>query len=336
MSNLLIIDLEGTQLSDIEQRILSHPEVGAVILFTWNFQDKDQLKQLTASIREIRANIFIAVDQEGGFIQRFQRHGFSPAPAAKVFGEAYDLHPETGIGLAKHYGKQISEELLECGVDLNFAPILDLHDHNSTIIGQLGRAFHATPKVVNALGTAFIDGMHEAGMPSVGKHFPGHGRCEADSHIAYPVNSDSATQLRQRDLKPFGDLIKSNKLDAVMAAHVLYPAVDSENPAGYSTRWLKAILRDELGFEGLVMSDCLSMKGADIGDMPTRAKRAVEAGCDMLILCKETREALLTFLNQTTFKQSPESAQRIETFKRAMRRFKDLNFVVEQKSLSIK
>src|SRR3990167_5105488 len=331
MSNLFIIDLEGTQMSAIEEQILNHPQVGAVILFTRNFQDKEQLKQLTASIHDIRSDIFIAVDQEGGVIQRFQRHGFFPAPALKVFGDAYDLNPATGIALAKQYAQKICEELLECGIDLNFAPVLDLQDERSTIIGQLGRAFHADPTVVGILSDAFIEGMHEAGMPSVGKHFPGHGRCEGDSHIAYPVNHDSVTQLRQLDVKPFCDLIENHRLDAVMAAHVLYPAVDSENPAGYSTIWLKNILRGELDFEGLVMSDCLSMKGADIGDMPTRAKRSVEAGCDMLILCNEKREALLNFLNTNTFKQSPASEQRIEAFKQAMPRLSESASVAENR-----
>src|SRR3990167_2085045 len=164
MSNLFIIDLEGTEIAAIEAQILNHSQVGAVILFTRNFQDKDQLKQLTAAIHEIRPDIFIAVDHEGGVIQRFQRHGFSPLPAQKVLGDAYDLNPETGIRLAKQYSKKMAEELLECGVDLSFAPVLDLHDDSSTIIGQLGRAFHADPAVVAILSEAFIDGMHEAGM----------------------------------------------------------------------------------------------------------------------------------------------------------------------------
>lgn len=330
MPNLFIIDLEGTQITEIEQQILKHPEVGAVVLFTKNFEDKKQLKQLTASIRQVRDDIFIAVDHEGGEVQRFHRHDFFPAPAAQVYGDTYDLDPATGIQLAKRYGKKISRELFLCGVDLNFAPVLDLHDDKSAIIGQLARAFHADPHVVAILSEAFIEGMHEEGMPSVGKHFPGHGRCEGDSHIAYPVNCDSVLKLRRLDVKPFCDLIEKHRLDAVMAAHVLYPAVDSENPAGYSKRWLKDILRDELGFEGLVMSDCLSMKGADIGDMPTRAQRSVEAGCDMLILCNEKREELLAFLNAHHFKQSLASKQRIELFKQSMRRFNSV--VSEQRA----
>ena len=181
-----------------------------MILFTRNFEDKKQLKRLTDSIRTIRPDIFIAVDHEGGEVQRFHRQGFFPAPAIKVFGEAYDLNRETGRNLASRFGKKISRELLECGIDLNFAPILDLHDDKSTIIGQLGRAFHADPAVVVELSDAFIEGMHEVGMPSVGKHFPGHGRCEGDSHVEFPVNSDSVTKLFQFDLKPFRDLIEKN------------------------------------------------------------------------------------------------------------------------------
>lgn len=326
MSNLLMIDLLGTTVSALEKELLQHTEVGAVVLFSKNFENKDQLKRLTHAILNIREDLFIAVDQEGGAIQRFQRHQFLTAPAVKTYGDVYDLSPDAGIALAKQYAEHISRDLLECGVDLNFAPVLDLHDEHSTIIGQLQRAFHADPEVLSILAESFIDGMHRQGMPSVGKHFPGHGRCVADSHLSTTVNNDTKEQLWALDLKPFIELIAKNKLDAVMAAHVIYPAVDPDFAAGFSSIWLQDILRKQLGYHGLVISDCLSMKGADIGDLATRAKHAVAAGCDMLILCNEPREALLSFLNQHDFAHSVASQQRIEQFKQLMKRFKVLAF----------
>ena len=321
MPNLFMIDIVGKQLTAIEEEILRHPQVGGVILFTPNYSDKAQIKQLTNAIRQIRDDLIIAVDHEGGEVQRFHRGGVACAPAAQVYGEAYDLDPVAGIKLTKDWSKKIAADLHDCGVNLNFVPVLDLHDDGSTIIGQLGRAFHSEPELVTILAGAFIDEMKEAKMPSIGKHFPGHGRClgaNSDSHLSLPVNDASLEQLMSLDIKPFSDLIKAGKLDAVMAAHVLYPKVDPVNPAGYSKRWLKDILRDNLGFEGLVMSDCLSMKGADIGDMRVRAQRSLEAGCDMLILCQQERSFLLDFLKNNHFDQCPESIRRIQLFKEKM------------------
>ena len=277
MPNLLMIDLEGTAITPIEQDILSHSQVGAVILFERNFESKTQLKALTDSIRQIRSDIFIAVDQEGGAIQRFRREGFCAAPAAMTYGLAYDHHAETGIYLAKTYGQRIAEELIDC--------------------------------------------MHQAGMPAVGKHFPGHGRCVADSHLTLPTHAVSRDDLEAWDLQPFNQLIQQKKLDAVMAAHVVYPALDPNYPAGYSKYCLNTLLRDALHFDGLVISDCLSMKGADIGDLPTRAHQAVEAGCELLILCNEPRLSLLNFLKEQHFDQTLDSARHFAQFKAGMRRF---------------
>jgi beta-N-acetylhexosaminidase len=324
MPNLFMVDLKSTQLSAIEAEIIKHPAVGGIILFTQNFINKDQLKQLTATIRGIRPDIFIAVDHEGGAVQRFQKHGFFPAPALTHYGEVYSDNAEAGLTMIARNSARIAAELQECGVDLNFAPVLDLHHPDSTIIGQLGRAFHSNPQVVTQLAKAFIDVMHKADMPSVAKHFPGHGRClgsDSDSHTALPVNAAPLETLLELDIKPFSELIKANKVDAIMAAHVLYPAVDAVNPAGYSKQWLQTILREQLGFKGLVMSDCLSMKGADIGDMPTRVQRSLDAGCDMLILCQQDRQVLLDLLNTHNFAQSPDSIDRIAAFKHSMHRF---------------
>jgi beta-N-acetylhexosaminidase len=291
MSSQFMVDIAGTELSKIEQQILQHPNVGAVILFTRNFANALQLKYLVSKIKELNPNLFIAIDQEGGNVQRFQRQGFSSIPAAHVYGEAYDLHPETGIQLAQLYGKKMAQELLAYGIDLSIAPVLDIHDISPVIAG-LDRAFHRDPDAVTALASAFIEGMNSAGMPAVGKHFPGHGSVPTDSHISMPISPASLDELKAHELKPFIELINKGKLNAVMPAHITYTAVDNKKPAGFSTTWLNDILRNELGFTGLVLSDCLSMKGADIGNLKTRAEEALQAGCDMLIVCNQPQELL--------------------------------------------
>lgn len=319
-SSLFMIDLEGTELSDMERNLIKHPHVGAVILFTQNFANPQQLKQLTAEIRAIKSTVFIATDHEGGYVQRFLRQGFHALPAARVYGDVYDLNPEVGMALAKQYGTIMAKDLLACGIDLSLAPVLDLQD-NSPIIAYLDRAFHQDPKVITFLANAFIEGMNATGMPAVGKHFPGHGRVNSDSHISMPLSSASLEELMATDLKPFIDLIKKERLAAVMPAHVTYKAIDPRKPAGFSTTWLQNILREELGFKGLILSDCLSMTGADIGNLMTRAEEALNAGCDMLIVSHQSREALLELVHKIPFCQSDESAARISHFKNQMHRF---------------
>ncbi|KTC91952.1 beta-N-acetylhexosaminidase [Legionella cincinnatiensis] len=319
-SNLFMIDLEGTELSDIEREILKHPNVGAVILFTRNFANPQQLEKLTSEIHILNPHIFITADHEGGFIQRFLRQGFRSLPAARVYGDVYDLSPETGIKLARQYGEIMAKDLLACGVDLSLAPVLDLHDM-SPIIARLDRAFHHDPEAVIALANAFIEGMNAAGMPAVGKHFPGHGRVNSDSHITMPISTISFDELKVKDLKPFIELIKKGRLSAIMPAHVTYKAVDASKSAGFSTIWLQEILRHELGFTGLILSDCLSMTGADIGNLMTRTEEALKAGCDMLIVCHQPRPILLELLQTVAFPQSDESAARITHFKSQMFRF---------------
>lgn len=320
MPNLFMVDLLGTDILEEEKKILQHPNVGALILFTRNFKDPEQLKNLIEAVRSIRPDIFIAVDHEGGIVQRFQRHGFRCLPAARVFGDVYDLNPDVGIKLAKQYGEIMAKDLLKYGIDLSLAPVLDIHKV-STVIAGLDRAFHQNPDVVAELATAFIHGMNEAGMPAVGKHFPGHGSIAADSHISMPICESSKNKLMNGDLKPFIELIKKNTLGAVMPAHVTYTVIDATNAAGFSNIWLQDILRDELDFQGMVLSDCLGMTGADIGNMTTRATQALKAGCDMLIVCNQTRLLLSDVLQTVIFEQSSASLQRIETFKRNMARF---------------
>lgn len=320
MPNLFMVDLLGTEIQEEERAILQHPNVGALILFTRNFKDPEQLKNLIEAVRSIRPDIFIAVDHEGGIVQRFQRNGFRSLPAARVFGDAYNINSETGIKLARKFGEIMANDLLQYGIDLSLAPVLDIHGESKVIAG-LDRAFHENPDIVVELATAFIHGMNAAGMPAVGKHFPGHGSIASDSHISMPVCELSKDKLIKTDLKPFIELMGKNILGAVMPAHVTYTLIDANHAAGFSKIWLQDILRHEFDFKGMVLSDCLGMAGADVGNMNTRATQALEAGCDMLIVCNQTRALLYEVLQTVTFEQSPASMQRIETFKSNMVRF---------------
>lgn len=319
---MFMIDLVGTEVSEEEKVILRHPNVGALILFTRNFSDKAQLQKLLETVRAIRPDIFVAIDHEGGIVQRFQRQGFRSLPAARVYGDVYDLDADTGVKLAQQYGEIMAKDLMEVGVDLSLAPVLDLHGV-SQVIAKLDRAFHSDPEVVIKLATSFIEGMHKAGMPAVAKHFPGHGSVLSDSHQTMPVLEKTEEELRSSDLKPFITLMHHNLLNAVMPAHVIYTAIDPNFAAGYSKIWLQDILRAELNFQGLVISDCLGMAGADIGDMNTRANQALQAGCDMLIVCNQKRELLLEVLQTVSVKPTEESLSRLHTFKSKMRRFSD-------------
>jgi beta-N-acetylhexosaminidase len=316
-----MVDIEKTELSDLERTILREPTIGAVILFTRNFENPNQLYKLIQEILAINSELFIATDHEGGTVQRFQRQGFSPLPAARTFGRVFDKNQEVGKALAQEYGEIMARELIAHGIDLSLAPVLDLHTDQSTVIGGMDRAFHTHPGTVAHLAEAFILGMNCAGMPAVGKHYPGHGSIVSDSHVTMPVSQATLDELMTQDLKPFIELINKNLLTAVMPAHVTYEEIDKEHPAGFSKIWLQDILRTKLGFKGLVLSDCLSMKGADIGNLTTRAEKALSAGCDMLIVCHQPRELLLNLVQNLSVVQTPESAKRIALFKKLMLRF---------------
>lgn len=320
MSHLLMIDVQGTRISDEEKALLQHPNVGALLLFSHNFTDLHQLKSLVNTVRVLRDDLFIAVDHEGGIVQRFQRHGLRALPAARVYGDVYDLHPETGLTLAKQYGELMATDLLTSGIDLSIAPVLDVHGV-SEVIAKLDRAFHADPVVVGELAAAFIHGMNQAGMPAVGKHFPGHGSILADSHISMPVATMSAEELQNRDLQPFIHLINQQLLSALMPAHVTYSAIDAHRPVGFSKIWLQTILREQLQFNGFILSDCLSMTGADIGNLTTRVDEALTAGCDMVIVSHQPRERVAELLDTVTYKPSSDAITRLKTFKQAMKRF---------------
>ena len=322
MTPTLIIDLENEHISASERDLLMHPGVAGVILFDRNLTARTNIIQLTQAIHQLRPDLIVMIDHEGGFSQRIRRNGFRALMSARAHGEVYSLRAEVGLQMAHDYGATMARDLLDCGSELSLAPVLDLDNRNSKVIGQLDRAFHATPAGVIALTSAYIDGMREVGMPSVGKHFPGHGSCVGDSHRELPCNEKSYDELKQSDLKPFIHAIKHHSVDALMPAHVTYPAIDPINPAGYSTRWLQEILRQELQFDGLIISDCLGMKGADIGDLATRADKALEAGCNLLIAANQTRAVLTHLLNHLSSHARPNpNNPYLDNFKVKMDRF---------------
>ena len=284
----VMLDVAGPDLSAAEREILRHPLLGGVILFTRNYRSPQQLRELTAAIRALRKpELLIAVDHEGGRVQRFQP-GFSRIPAMRRLGEAWDRDRAAACAAAHEIAYVLASELLACGVDFSFTPVLDVDFGASGVIGD--RALHSDPAVVAQLSAALITGLREAGMASVGKHFPGHGHVRADSHLAVPVDQRSFAEIEAADLVPYAALVRHG-LTAVMPAHVIYPAIDP-HPAGFSSRWLQQILRGKLGFDGMIFSDDLSMEGASVaGGMLERGQAALAAGCDMVLLCNAPEAA---------------------------------------------
>lgn len=279
----LMLDIQGTWLTAEDRRILGQPEVGGLILFARNIEDPRQVRELCASIRAVRPDLLLAVDQEGGRVQRL-RNGFVRLPAMRALADNANAEQ-----LAEHCGWLMATEVLAVGLDLSFAPVLDLDYQRSAVVGS--RSFEGDAELATRLAGAFIRGMDAAGMAATGKHFPGHGWAEADSHVAIPVDERSLDEIRAKDLIPFQRL--SQQLAAVMPAHVIYPQVDA-GPAGFSRRWLQEILRGELGFEGVIFSDDLSMAGAHVvGDAASRIEAALNAGCDMGLVCNDRASAEL-------------------------------------------
>jgi beta-N-acetylhexosaminidase len=289
----VMLDLGGLVLTAEERERLRHPAVGGVILFARNFESPRQLMALTGELRSLRSpELLVAVDQEGGRVQRFQK-GFTRIPPMRAFGRRWASGAEEARDLAQAAGYVIAVELRSHGVDFSA----------SSIIGD--RAFSDEPAVISALAEAFVSGLKGGGVASVGKHFPGHGYVKADSHVDVPVDERPLEAIEKADLLPYRGLI-GRGLDAVMPAHVIYPAVDSR-PAGFSPVWLRDILRGRLGFEGMIFSDDLSMEGASVAGGPLeRARAALEAGCDMALLCNapETAGVLLEGLRPKALDQA--------------------------------
>jgi beta-N-acetylhexosaminidase len=303
----LMIDLAGTAVSAEERELLRHPLVGGVILFTRNYADPDQLTALVNAIHAARSPpLIVAVDQEGGRVQRF-RAGFSRLPPARRIGREFDLNARAAVALARAIGWLMAAELRAHGVDISFAPCVDLDLGLSEVIGE--RAFHANPDTVSQLALAWMHGMREAGMAATAKHFPGHGAVAADSHLTLPVDRRPLADLAP-DLTPYRWLI-ANGLPAVMVAHVLFPAIDVA-PASLSARWIRDVLRGELRFQGVVFADDLSMGGAAAayGDVVTRARQALSAGCDMLPVCNN-RAGVIELLSGLGIDPQPASSLRL-------------------------
>lgn len=282
----VMVDVAGVELSPDDIERLQHPQVGGVVLFARNFAAPLQLIQLTHSIRALRKpELLIAVDHEGGRVQRF-KHGFTIIPPMRSLGKLWDRDPAQALAAARGCGFVMASELQAHGVDFSFAPVLDVDYGESGVIGD--RAFHSDPHTIAVLAEALQAGLNAAGMTSVGKHFPGHGFVRADSHLEIPVDERSLAEITAADLLPFQRLARSH-MGGIMPAHVIYPKVDSK-PAGFSQIWLQQILRAKLGFEGIIFSDDLGMEGAaTAGGVVARANAALGAGCDMALMCNDPR-----------------------------------------------
>ncbi len=302
-----MLDVREIELQSDEHEIIQHPLVGGVILFSRNYESPEQITQLCKSIRNAKESpILIAVDQEGGRVQRF-RKGFTLLPASHQIGEIFDNDQAKAKELATTAGWLMASELLAVGIDFSFAPVLDLYKGVSQVIGD--RAFHHDPDIISLLAKLYIKGMNQAGMSAVGKHFPGHGSVKEDSHIEIPRDGRRFEDIQMSDIRPFENVILAN-LSAIMPAHVIYPNID-KLPAGFSTFWLQTILRQQLSFNGVIFSDDLSMTGAEVvGDYLDRTRAALSAGCDMALICNQQSEAVKV-LEQLEYTPNPSSHSRL-------------------------
>jgi beta-N-acetylhexosaminidase len=286
----VVLDIAGTTLSADDRRRLKHPLTGGLILFSRHWVDRRQLTELTSAIKRVRPDLLICVDHEGGRVQRFRTDGFTHLPPMRRLGELWMKDALAATDAATACGYVLAAELRACGVDFSFTPVLDLDFGASSVIGD--RSFHRDPRVAALLAKSLMHGLLLAGMGNCGKHFPGHGYVKADSHVAVPVDKRPLKAILADDVRPYEWL--STSLTGVMPAHVVYPKVD-HRPAGFSPRWLKDILRGQLGFTGAVFSDDLSMEGArhlDGGDLryAEAAALALDAGCDMVLLCNQSAD----------------------------------------------
>ncbi|WP_198039149.1 beta-N-acetylhexosaminidase [Paraburkholderia sp. SOS3] len=301
-----MLDVVGKTLNAADRRRLAHPMTGGVILFARHFESRTQLVALTDAIRDVRDDLLIAVDHEGGRVQRFRTDGFTVLPSMGKLGALWDDDVLHATKVATAVGYILAAELRACGIDMSFTPVLDLNYGQSQVIGD--RAFHRDPRVVTMLAKSLNHGLALAGMANCGKHFPGHGFAQADSHVAVPVDERKLDEILAEDVAPYDWLGMS--LASVIPAHVIYPLVDSK-PAGFSRVWLQDILRGALGFTGAIFSDDLSMEAARQGGTLTEAaSAALEAGCDMVLICNQPEEAGKV-LDALHVKQSKASRRRI-------------------------
>ncbi len=307
----VMVGVASYELDTAERAMLLHPMVGAVILFTRNYDNIEQLQKLVADIHHLREpKLLVCVDHEGGRVQRF-RQGFSALPPVSCFGEVYDKNHARGRRLAEMAGWLMASELRAVGIDFSFAPVLDLNFGCSQVIGD--RSFHRKPNAVAELAQSYMKGMARAGMAATGKHFPGHGAVEVDTHAAIARDDRSYVDIEQDDLIPFRRMI-DNGLAALMPAHVIYPNIDA-NPAGFSPFWLQEVLRKRLKFQGVIFSDDLLMDGAAVaGSVADRADAALAAGCDMALVCNDF-EAMGAVLDRVQRFDNPASHLRLTRMK---------------------
>ena len=304
----VMLDVIGTRLTDDDIHRIQHPLTGGVILFARNYENRKQLVALTEEIHSVRPGVLIAVDHEGGRVQRFKTDGFTKLPAMRTLGELWDRDVLAAIKAATDVGFVLAAELRACGIDLSFTPVLDLDYGESGVIGD--RAFHRDPRVVSLLAKSLNHGLALAGMANCGKHFPGHGFVRADSHIDIPIDERKLKTILNEDAAPYGWL--GMGLAAVMPAHVIYPEVD-KHPAGFSKKWL-SILRRDMGFQGVIFSDDLSMEGATVaGSVVDGAHAALSAGCDMVLICNAPDKAdeLLSGLHIKSDRAAKVSSARV-------------------------
>jgi beta-N-acetylhexosaminidase len=304
----VMLDVVGTTLSEDDLRRIRHSLTGGVILFARNYENRRQLTALTEAIHAARPGVLIAVDHEGGRVQRFKTDGFTRLPAMRKLGELWDRDVLGAIKAATDVGFVLASELRACGIDLSFTPVLDLDYGESGVIGD--RAFHRDARVVSVLAKSLNHGLALAGMANCGKHFPGHGFVKADSHVDIPVDERKLKDILAEDAAPYGWL--GLGLSAVMPAHVIYPEVD-KHPAGFSKKWL-SMLRKDMEFQGVIFSDDLSMEGASVaGTVVDGAQAALAAGCDMVLICNSPDKAdqLLAGLKIESSSAAKDSSARI-------------------------
>ena len=310
MPGPVMLDVEGTTLTEDDVRRLAHPMTGGVILFARHYENRAQLVALTDAIRNVREDLLIAVDHEGGRVQRFRTDGFTVLPAMRRLGELWDRDVLQAMKVATAVGYILAAELRACGIDMSFTPVLDLDYGRSKVIGD--RAFHHDPRVVTLLAKSLDHGLALAGMANCGKHFPGHGYALADSHVALPVDDRPLERILEQDAAPYDWL--GMACSAVIPAHVIYSQVDPK-PAGFSKVWLETILRGKLRFTGAIFSDDLSMEAARAGGSLTEAAQAaLEAGCDMVLICNQPKAAE-TVLTELTYAPSKASVRRLKAMR---------------------